>query len=56
VRAWQATTDWFRGVAASVAEAFAAVWDGMAAWFERLAGEPATPSTEPPADAARSHQ
>jgi hypothetical protein len=56
VRAWQSAASWLRGIAASVAEAFAAAWDGVAAWMERLAGEPSSPSTEPPAGPARSHQ
>ena len=56
VRAWQAATDWLRGVASSVVEAFTLAWERLAGWFEGLAGQPPGPSTEPPADPARSHQ
>ena len=56
VRAWQAATDWLRGLTASVVNAVALAWDEVAVWFERLAGRPSGPATEPPADAARSPQ
>ena len=56
VRAWEAATDWLRGVAASVVEAFTFAWERVAAWFEQPAGEPSAAATEPPAGAARSPQ
>jgi hypothetical protein len=56
VRAWQAAADWVRGLTASVVHAVAHAWDWVAAWFEQLAGRPMGPTTEPPADAARSPQ
>jgi hypothetical protein len=55
LRAWQASADWVRGVAASVAEAFSTAWEMVIEWFARVLGEPSNPSTEPPAGAARSH-
>jgi hypothetical protein len=56
LRAWQAATDWLRGVASSVVEAIAVAWARVAEWFGRIVGQPAEPSTEPPAASARSPQ
>jgi hypothetical protein len=54
LRAWQAAAEWVRGVTASVAEAFSTAWARVVEWFTRVLGEPAEPSTEPPAGGARS--
>jgi hypothetical protein len=56
VRAWQAATDWLRGLAASAADALALAWERVATFFGRLAGPPSGPPTEPPADTVRSPQ
>ena len=55
VRAWQAATDWLRGLTASVVDACRLAWARAATWLEQLVGETPGPSTEPPAGAARSH-
>jgi hypothetical protein len=55
LRAWQASAEWVRGVASSVAGAFSTAWERLVEWFARVLGGPSNPSTEPPAGAARSH-
>jgi hypothetical protein len=54
LRAWQASAEWVRGVATSVAEAISTAWERVVEWFARVLGEPSNPSTEPPAGKARS--
>jgi hypothetical protein len=56
VRAWQAATDWLRGLTASLVDACRLAWVRVAEWIEQIAGEPSGPPTEPPAGAARSRQ
>jgi hypothetical protein len=56
VRAWEAATNWLRGLTASVVHAIALAWERVTSWSEpRAGGRPAAPG-EPPADAARSPQ
>ena len=56
LRAWQAAATWMRALTAPVVEMFRLAWETVAGPFERKAGQPSRPSTEPPADAARSPQ
>jgi hypothetical protein len=56
VRAWQSAAGWLRGFTASVVDAFMRAWGSVAAWIDWIVGQFAPPSTEPPADSARSPQ
>ena len=56
VRAWQNASAWLRDLTTPVVEAFRLTWESVTGWFERPAGQPSGPPTEPRADAARSPQ
>ena len=56
MQAWQAAADWVRRVSSSFIDAIARAWDAVAARLGGPEDQEARPSTEPPADPARSHQ
>lgn len=56
VRAWQTAASWIRALTTPVVEVFRVAWETVAGWLEKTGGQPSGPSTEPPADAARSSQ